>query len=244
MRSYQDSAMKWGEEMQELNGFIKLYRKLKRWGWYKDTVVKCVFLHFLLSASYTEFEWMGETFKPGQLITSIAHLSEELGFSSKQIRTAIDKLCSTKEVGKRTTNKYTVITVMNWESYQGDDIPKGKHLGTPTANEGQTDGKQRANEGQHIKNNKNIKNIKNKKNSNRARAIPLLSEILLFISENGLNVDGEKFYAHYTKAQWKTAEGKPIDDWKSLLRTWHSKEMKPAPTYPNGYAGIKNLADD
>lgn len=155
--------------MQELNGFIKLYRKLKRWGWYKDTVVKCVFLHFLLSASYVEFEWMGETFKPGQLITSVAHLSEELGFSPKQIRTAIDKLCSTKEVGKRTTNKYTVITVMNWESYQGDEIPKGKHLGNPTANEGQTDGKQRANEGQQYKNIKNKRNKEIKKYNTRAR---------------------------------------------------------------------------
>lgn len=175
-----------GEEMQELNGFVKLYRKLKRWGWYKDTVVKCVFLHFLLSASYTEFEWMGRTFKPGQFITSIAHLSEELGFTPKQIRTAIDKLCSTKEVGKQTTNKYTVITVMNWESYQGDEIPKGKQMGNQRANEGQTKGNQRANEGQQYKNIKNIRNKEEKKYNTRTR------------------------------------EG----------------------SYPNGYAGVKNLADD
>ena len=243
--------------MQEINGFIKLYRKLKRWGWYKDTVVKCVFLHFLLSASYTEFEWMGETFKPGQFITSVSHLSEELGFSPKQIRTAIDKLCSTKEVGKRTTNKFTVITVMNWESYQGDDVPKGKHLGTPTANEGQTNGKRRANEGQtngkrtanEGQQVKNIKNKRNKRSSNTACAgararVPQLFEILSFISEQGLNVDGEKFYKKYSENGWITEEGKPITDWKKLLMVWDSRELRDKPTYQNGYSGVKSLLED
>lgn len=281
--------------MQELNGFIKLYRKLKRWGWYKDTAVKCVFLHFLLSASYTEFEWMGQVFKPGQLITSISNLSEELGFSQKQIRTAIDKLCSTKEVGKQTTNKYTIITVMNWESYQTDEALKGRQTGSQRANggqadcvnnlltssenhekranktankktakslvnselaettdteragtwanEGQTKGKQRANEGQQYKNIKKEKNIKNSV-SDGAGAAPQLSEILVFISENRLRVDGRKFYQRYSENGWKTEGGKRITDWRRMLKVWDRHERENKPAYADGYAGVKSLAED
>ena len=106
--------------MQELNGYIKLFRKLIRWGWYQDNVVKCLFIHCLLCASYKDFEWMGMELKAGQFITGRKKLAEELGFSEQQIRTAIRKLESTGEISIFSTNKYSIITVTNLENYQGD----------------------------------------------------------------------------------------------------------------------------
>lgn len=106
--------------MQELNGYIKLFRKLIRWGWYQDSVVKDLFLHCLICASYKDFEWMGMELKAGQFITGRKKLAEELGFSEQQIRTAISKLESTGEISIFSTNKYSIITVTNWENYQGD----------------------------------------------------------------------------------------------------------------------------
>lgn len=106
--------------MQELNGYIKLFRKLIRWGWYQDSVVKDLFLHCLICASYKDFEWMGMELKAGQFITGRKKLAEELGFSEQQIRTAISKLESTGEISIFPTNKYSIITVTNWENYQGD----------------------------------------------------------------------------------------------------------------------------
>ena len=105
--------------MQELNGYIKLFRKLIRWGWYQDNVVKGLFIHCLLCASYKDFEWMGMELKAGQFITGRKKLAEELGFSEQQIRTAISKLESTGEISIFSTNKYSIITVTNWENYQG-----------------------------------------------------------------------------------------------------------------------------
>ena len=104
--------------MQELNGYIKLYRKLIQWGWYQDNVVKSLFLHFLLTDSFKDFDWMGEKLKAGQLITGRKKLAEELNFSERQIRTAMEKLKSTGEVTYKTTNKFTIVTVVNWEDYQ------------------------------------------------------------------------------------------------------------------------------
>ena len=102
-----------------MSGFIKLYRKLLGWGWYQDSVVKDLFLHLLLTASFKDFVWLGKQFKAGQLITGRKKLAQELNFSEQQIRTAIKKLKSTGEIEASSTNKYTVITVINWKEYQG-----------------------------------------------------------------------------------------------------------------------------
>ena len=134
--------------MQKLNGFIKVHRQMVQWGWYKDSVVKDLFLHLLLTASFRETEWMGRTIKAGQVVTSYASLADELGFSVKQIRTALKKLKKTGEVASEGTNKYTVITIVNWGKYQFFS----EEGASKRANEGQAEGKRGANEGQHRKN--------------------------------------------------------------------------------------------
>lgn len=284
--------------MQELNGYIKLYRKLIQWGWYQDSVVKDLFLHCLLTASFKEFKWMGQTMNAGQFVTSYKLLAEALGFTVQQIRTALKKLESTGEITSKSTNKYTVITVINWGSYQADDIDSNTQinkqitnkqqtknaffckqimntvenlkkstqsatnkkelesllnsgiaeientLSTQSAtNEQQTSNKQITNKQQHRKNVKNVKNVKNSV-CDGASAAPHLSEILLFISENGLRVDGKEFYRRYSENGWKTESGKQITDWKRMLKVWDRREGENKPVYANGYAGVKNLTDD
>lgn len=108
--------------MTELNGYIKLHRKLIKWGWYQDSVVKDVFLHLLMTANFRPMEWQGRTIKAGQLITSYRHLANDLGFGTRQIRTAISKLSSTQEIALESTSKYTIITVVNWEEYQCGEV--------------------------------------------------------------------------------------------------------------------------
>jgi hypothetical protein len=152
--------------MQELNGYIKLYRKLTKWGWYQDNVVKSLFLHCLLMASFRDFTWMGNCLKAGQFITSYKSLSEELGFSVQQVRTAIKKLESTEEITSKSTNKFTIITVLNWENYQVDEENTNTVSNNPITNEQQTNNKRITNEQQHRKNVKNYKNVKNVKNNN------------------------------------------------------------------------------
>lgn len=277
--------------MQELNGFILLHRKLKQWGWYKDSVVKDLFLHLLLSASFKDFEWMGRQLKAGQLITGRKRLAEELDFTERQIRTALDKLKSTGEVTIETTNKYTIITVVNWEDYQGlDKIATSKTTNKrPTlsvnklltsietlekstkkttnkeelqslinsgmdeikkilatnisANERPAKDQQTTNKRPHMNNINNDNNVKNS-SSDGASAAPQLPEILLFISENRLRVDGREFYKRYSENGWKTESGKRITDWKRMLKVWDKRERENKPTYANGYSGVKNLADD
>ncbi len=156
--------------MQELNGYIKLYRKLIRWGWYQDNVVKSLFLHCLLSASFRDFDWMGRNLKAGQFITSRKHLAEDLGFSEQQVRTALKKLESTQEITIEATNRFTIITVVNWCDYQCDDLESNQVLNQQITNKQPTDNQQITNKQPHRKNNKELIRInKNEKNSMRAR---------------------------------------------------------------------------
>lgn len=149
--------------MIELNGYIKLHRKLVQWGWYTDYVVKDMFLHLLIMASFRETAWMGRIIRPGQLITSRGRLAEELGFSVQQVRTALTKLKSTNEITIETTNKYTIITVVNWDKYQVvDEIPTSTSTNTPT-NEQPSSNHQATNNQPHRKNVKNNKNVKKEK---------------------------------------------------------------------------------
>lgn len=162
--------------MQQLSGFVKIHRKLVRWGWYQDNVVKGVFLHVLLTANFKETVWMGGTIKKGQVVTNYKRMANDLGFTVQQIRTAIKKLISTGEITTKSTNKYTLITVVNWEDYQYfDQSPASKSTRRAT-NEQQTNNKRITNEQQTNnkpsylkKNDKNNKNEKNEKERACAR---------------------------------------------------------------------------
>lgn len=102
-----------------MNGYIKLFRKITNWEWYTDTNTFRVFIHLLLMANHEDQKWRGMVIKRGQRVTSLNHLSQELGLSKQQIRTAISHLISTQEITCETTHKHTVITVENYDSYQG-----------------------------------------------------------------------------------------------------------------------------
>ena len=122
--------------MAELNGYVKLHRRMLSWGWYTDPVVKAVFLHLLLIASFKPSTYMGCDLKPGQAIVGRKRLAAELGFSEQQIRTALDKLEKTGEITRQRTNRFTVVTIENWELYQGldDDSNQQSTNNQPTIN--------------------------------------------------------------------------------------------------------------
>lgn len=99
-------------------GYVKLHRKILSWEWYADRNVRDLFLHILLSAAFAPVSIRGVSLKPGQLITSLGKLSEGTGLSVQQTRTALSKLQSTGEITVEITNRFSIITVVNWGLYQ------------------------------------------------------------------------------------------------------------------------------
>lgn len=139
-----------------MNGFIKLHRQMLDWEWYSDPVVRSVFIHILLIANWKETEYRGVTLKPGDAVIGLNSLASQLGYSVQQIRTTLKKLQNSKQINKRTTNKFTVVSVVNWASYQLDD---DELTNEQQANQHEINSKITANQ-QHLKNirNKEYKN--------------------------------------------------------------------------------------
>ena len=104
-----------------MKGYIKLHRTILDWEWYKDTNTKILFIHLLLNACFDRCKFMGVYMLRGQYITSMSRLSNELGLTSRQLRTAISRLKKTKEINVKTTNKFTLFTVCNYENYQFEE---------------------------------------------------------------------------------------------------------------------------
>jgi hypothetical protein len=127
-----------------MSGWIKLHRKFSEWEWYTNNETKSLFIHLLLKANFEDKKWQGVEIHRGQLITSIKTLSVELKLSEKQIRTAIKNLISTGELASKGTNKWTMLTICKYESYQNEEETKGEQKDKPKANEGRAKGKQRA----------------------------------------------------------------------------------------------------
>lgn len=150
-----------------LNGFIKLHRKLVAWGWYQDYVVKDVFLHLLLTANFKDTEWKGTTLKKGQLIIGTKRLAEDLGFTRQQVRTALNKLKSTNEITIDATNRYSLVTIVNWNEYQSDDDIATNKLTKSLTNKQPTDNQQITNKQPQRKNDKKNKECKEDKESDQ-----------------------------------------------------------------------------
>ena len=104
-----------------MSGHITLDRKILEWEWYTNINTKVVFIHLLLQANWKDARWQGKIIKRGQLVTSIPSLCTALELTPREVRTALDHLCTTGEIDRQTTSKYSVITVLNYDLYQSSD---------------------------------------------------------------------------------------------------------------------------
>ena len=102
-------------------GWIKLHRKLTEWEWYNDLPCFRLFTHLLLTANYKPSRFRGHEIDVGSKVCGLSALAEQTGLSVMQIRTAIKKLESTGEITIKKTNKFSIISICNWDSYQEDN---------------------------------------------------------------------------------------------------------------------------
>lgn len=118
-------------------GWVKFHRAMLDWEWYSDINVCRLFTHMILKANHKDNKWRGILIKRGQTLTSLNRLESETGLSKSQIRTAVKKLISTREIAQQSHSQHTVFTVINYDSYQGCDTQDD----TPVASGSQADDK-------------------------------------------------------------------------------------------------------
>lgn len=191
------------------NGFIALHRSLLGWGWHADPATGWLFVNLLLMANWTDSEWRGMTIKRGQLVTGRKALAAQTGLSERQIRTALDHLKSTNELTIESTNKFSLITIVNYGKFQDaqSDIDQ--------QNDQQVDQQPTSNRPQLNKGNNREQGISPRKRFTP----PTVKDVESYCQERGNNVDAQRLVDFYTASGWMRGKS-PIRDWKACVRTW------------------------
>lgn len=203
-------------------GWIKLHRQLQECPiWYGDRFSKGqAWVDLLLLANHRDkkilFNGEIQTIGRGQYLTSTVKLAEKWGWNRKTVSSYLKLLEQDKMITKISDNTKTLITIENYEVFQGIDEEVDNSLDNllpnPTDNPLDT--------------NKNIKNDKNNIiYNNRAKKStiftpPTVEEVQAYCKERKNNVDAQVFVDFYTANGWVQGKGKPIKDWKAAVRTW------------------------
>ena len=144
-----------------MGGYIKLHRQLLEWEWYKDMNTFKVFIHLLLIANIKDTKYMGQVIKRGSKIIKESVLGEELGLTRQEVRTAIGKLIGSGEIIKKSTNKFTVISIANYEVYQGCKSEEQPTINQQSTNEQPTTNQQSTSIEEELKELKELKELNN-----------------------------------------------------------------------------------
>jgi DNA replication protein DnaD len=133
-------------------GYFKIWRELfSKPIWQNSTPEqKTILITLLAMANFREkkWEWQGKPFEcqPGQFITSLDSIAKESGkgVAIKNVRTALERFEKLEFLANESTKTGRLITILNWELYQGDVEEGGKAPGIEQAKTGQRPGKQQA----------------------------------------------------------------------------------------------------
>lgn len=158
-----------------MRGWIKLQRDFLQWEWFTQAEVMQVYMYLLLSANHVEQKWRGITINRGEIVTSIARISQMTELSAQTVRTCLAKLKSTGEITSVSTNKYTIITLCKYDTYEDFDNEINNQPNNQPNNQtnNQPTSEQQSNNNQ-ITTNKNDKNIENDNNITHTEYINLV----------------------------------------------------------------------
>lgn len=100
-------------------GYIKTYRSILDWEWFKDRNTLQLWIYILHRVNYEPSRFQGMTIERGQMLESLRTISENTGLTMREVRTALDHLETTHEVTRKTTHYGTLITALKYDVYQG-----------------------------------------------------------------------------------------------------------------------------
>ena len=109
-----------------MQGYIKLHRKILDNGVFADAELLKVFVWCILKANTTPNVVYGRKVDVGEFITGRITASEELHLKPSTIYKRLQKLKTQGYIDISSTTKNSLITVVNYKSYQLDDKPRKK----------------------------------------------------------------------------------------------------------------------
>ena len=148
-------------------GYIKLWRKSLDNPCFNNPKTWVFWCYCLMKASHRKrCAMIGNqlvALNPGQFVFGRKTACHETGLSPQTIRTSLKLLSANQQITVKPTNKYSIITIINWDIYQPDTDNTNQQTTINITNKEPTDNQQ-------ITTDKNVKNVKNNNNSKSADA--------------------------------------------------------------------------
>lgn len=129
-------------------GYVKLWRKSLDSAIWKNANLWRYCSYCLLKASHREHTTIVGSIpvrlQPGQFVLTLRNASADTGLSIKQVR-SVQKLAEKVEFSAhKRTHKYTVVTILKWDTYQSGEENEGTLMGAGRAQSGHSEGTVRA----------------------------------------------------------------------------------------------------
>jgi len=205
------------------HGWVSVYRSLMYSKIWKNSYHVKALLYLFFRAQYKEspepFGPDNIKLQPGQVLTSQKRMEDDTDLTREQVRRFFSAIKLHKIATIKTTKKWTVVTLVNWEFYQSHDISATKKRTKRTTKRQPRDNQQTT-----IYNKGNNK----KRNNGEKSTPPTINEVRDFFNEKGYTSEGaEKAFNHYDLADWHDANGNPVKNWKQKCSTnWFRPEFK------------------
>lgn len=124
--------------METNKGFTQINNDIVNWEWYTEINTKVLFLHLLIKVNFEKKDWRGITIERGQTVTSIENLANETGLTVSKVKTAISHLLKTNYIKTDATNKYTLLTLLNYDVLTFKELKGNKQNSKQIANKTQS----------------------------------------------------------------------------------------------------------
>lgn len=106
--------------MAEPGSWIKLNRNILNWYWFsRSSVTVHVWLYLMCKANIKSNSSGAIAVNRGQHITTIKTIEDDLHLTRQNVRTALEHLKDSGEITTETISKKLLITICNYEKYQG-----------------------------------------------------------------------------------------------------------------------------
>ncbi len=175
-------------------GYVKVWRRIKESPWYKKPNISHLAQHLIREANHNPQRLFVNNeiieLNRGQIITGRKELSRETGLTEQEIRTAINSLIKCDFLTSKSTNKFTIITICNYDIYN-HDATSNQPTDQPASN-------------QQLTTNKNVKNKRRKEIKNIVFDSSVFDPVLI------------KEFTEYRKAKKAPLTQKSLD---SILKT-------------------------
>jgi len=204
------------------NGWITLHRKIKdHWLWEsKPFSYGQAWIDILLECNHAESKQLikGQliTTKRGQSSNAKRTWARRFGWGISATRHFLEMLEKDEMISTHNAHVTTVLTVLNYDSYQTKAIPKESQKDSRKISEGFQEDTN--NNGEQVING-------NKKAGHKRFSIPNIEDIETYFTEKqSTSIEANKFHDYYVSNGWKVGKN-PMRDWKASARGWISRNI-------------------